>query len=318
MATPYLADHQTALEAAITAAVGAAVRARAQDPIAFVAQRLAAESTLPPTLTPPAKAVSYSRAAIDDAEYLSWHGEPMARAFGHALRSVLTQRAADPLLSFAEAVVKFAEESALKRSEDEDGLRRLQHQDPELHEALAGLLGAFCKSSLRLCMRCRIAAAPSNPALDIIIDVAPEGASARMYGPSAEWPVAPCTISCERDVLISIIRGDTSPMNALLGGAVVVDDLVQLMAFSSCFDFEAVRPPQPIRPESRAGRFGLPLAPLILASHAGDKQDGVPRGGEPGPGHCHWRLKDDSRSVEVGGKPHLRSPPERSHSEVKR
>ena len=29
-------------------------------------------------------------------------------------------------------------------------------------------------------------------------------------------------------------------MNALLAGAVVVDDLGQLMAFSTCFDFEAV------------------------------------------------------------------------------
>jgi hypothetical protein len=133
-----------------------------------------------------------------------------------------------------------ADGGASSSGDEEGGLHRLQDQDPELYDALNGFLGAFRQSSLRLCMRCRIAAAPSTPALDIIIDVGPEGASARTYEPSTEWPVAPCTISCERDVLIAIIRGDTSPMNALLAGAVVVDDLGQLMAFSTCFDFEAV------------------------------------------------------------------------------
>jgi|EP00908_Phaeocystis_cordata_P017229 hypothetical protein len=111
-----------------------------------------------------------------------------------------------------------ADGGASSSGDEEGGLHRLQDQDPELYDALNGFLGAFRQSSLRLCMRCRIAAAPSTPALDIIIDVGPEGASARTYEPSTEWPVAPCTISCERDVLIAIIRGDTSPMNALLAG----------------------------------------------------------------------------------------------------
>jgi hypothetical protein len=127
---------------------------------------------------------------------------------------------------------------ASSSADAEGGLRRLQNLDPELHEALIEFLGAFRQSSLRLCMRlCTTSAAYT---FDIIIDVGPEGAAARSYDPSSEWPVSPCTISCERDVLIQIIRGETSPMNALLAGAVVVDDLGQLMAFSTCFDFEAV------------------------------------------------------------------------------
>ena len=131
-----------------------------------------------------------------------------------------------------------AEGGASSSADAEGGLRRLQNLDPELHEALIEFLGAFRQSSLRLCMRlCTTSAAYSS---DIIIDVGPEGAAARAYDPSSEWPVSPCTISCERDVLIQIIRGETSPMNALLAGAVVVDDLGQLMAFSTCFDFEAV------------------------------------------------------------------------------
>ena len=123
-------------------------------------------------------------------------------------------------------------------AEAEVGFHRLQDLDPELHEALNEFLTAFRQSTLRLCMR--LCTTSATYAFDIIIDCGPEGATARPYDPSSEWPVSPCTISCERDVLIQIIRGETSPMNALLAGAVVVDDLGQLMAFSTCFDFEAV------------------------------------------------------------------------------
>lgn len=135
-------------------------------------------------------------------------------------------------------VVSIADGASSSTDAAEGGLRRLQNLDPELHEALTEFLGAFRQSSLRLCMR--LCTTSADYTFDIIIDVGPEGAAARSYDPSSEWPVSPCTISCERDVLIQIIRGETSPMNALLAGAVVVDDLGQLMAFSTCFDFEAV------------------------------------------------------------------------------
>ena len=56
------------------------------------------------------------RAAMDDAEYLSWQGEKMARAFGHALRAVLNERAADPLQSFSRHAVQFVEEPEVKQT----------------------------------------------------------------------------------------------------------------------------------------------------------------------------------------------------------
>ena len=112
-AAAYLTEHKPALEAAITAALGAAVRARAHDPIAFVAQRLAEGSLEVPTLAPLATGPSFSRAAMDDMEYRRWHGDQIARVFGDALRAVVMERAADPLQSFARHAMQFAEDAAV-------------------------------------------------------------------------------------------------------------------------------------------------------------------------------------------------------------
>ena len=125
MSRSYLAENQSTVEAAITAAIGAAVKARARDPIAFVAQCLAKGSRAQPNLDSVdvhgkngAEDVwtVQRRAAMDDAEYLSWQGEKMARAFGHALRAVLNERAADPLQSFSRHAVQFVEEPEVKQT----------------------------------------------------------------------------------------------------------------------------------------------------------------------------------------------------------
>ena len=181
----------------------------------------------------------------DDESMLSQPASPIlppSPALCPTVRRPAALRRARPRCVGADGVssadVVSISDGASSSADAEGGLRRLQNLDPELHEALTEFLGAFRQSSLRLCMR--LCTTSADYTFDIIIDVGPEGAAARSYDPSSEWPVSPCTISCERDVLIQIIRGETSPMNALLAGAVVVDDLGQLMAFSTCFDFEAV------------------------------------------------------------------------------
>ena len=46
-----------------------------------------------------------------------------------------------------------------------------------------------------------------------------------------------CTVGCEREALMQIIKGEVDPMNALMTGQVTVDDLGQLMAFKIAFSF---------------------------------------------------------------------------------
>ena len=132
------------------------------------------------------------------------------------------------------------EEAEREEVQPEGFMAELHAQDAELYLALVEFLDSFRGSSLRLCLRIRVTSAAADAPLDLVIDVGPNGAGASRYDATFEWPVAPCTISCDRAALLGVIRGTSSPMNALMSGEVMVDDLGQLMAFSTCFDFEAI------------------------------------------------------------------------------
>tara|TARA_B110001452_G_scaffold248810_1_gene235844 strand:- start:279 stop:1205 length:927 start_codon:yes stop_codon:yes gene_type:complete len=158
-----------------------------------------------------------------------------------SLDGLETDEAEEAMLQCYECVECDESESESEEVAAPDGfMAELEAQDRELYLALVEFLESFRGSSLRLCLRIRVTSAAADAPLDLVIDVGPEGADASRYDATFQWPVAPCTISCDRAALLGIIRGTSSPMNALMTGAVMVDDLGQLMAFSTCFDCEAI------------------------------------------------------------------------------
>ena len=68
--------------------------------------------------------------------------------------------------------------------------------------------------------------------------VSPAGVRVYADEDAPSMPAVTCNISCEREVLMQIIRGELDATNAIMSGLVMVDDLGQLMAFKMAFKLE--------------------------------------------------------------------------------
>ena len=107
--------------------------------------------------------------------------------------------------------------------------------DQELCDCFAYVPVAFTQSDMSLGLLCHIDSGERGMC-DVAIGVSPEGATVLAGERCSEVSVT-CNVQCERGALMSIIRGEVDPMNALMSGQVTVDDLGQLMAFKIAFSF---------------------------------------------------------------------------------
>ena len=82
----------------------------------------------------------------------------------------------------------------------------------------------------------------------------PFGAQSRADA-CAEVPTT-CHVTCERTVLMQIIKGELEATNAIVGGQVVVDDLGQLMAFKMAFKLERAAFEEYMREQREGGGEG--------------------------------------------------------------
>ena len=76
-----------------------------------------------------------------------------------------------------------------------------------------------------------------NGTRDLGICVTPAGVSVHVDEDAASMAVT-CNVSCERGILMQMIRGEIEATNAITTGQVIVDDLGQLMAFKMAFKLE--------------------------------------------------------------------------------
>jgi len=67
------------------------------------------------------------------------------------------------------------------------------------------------------------------------ICVTPDGVRFIVGNPPADAPPPTCTVSCSRESLMQIIRGELDATNAIVGGLVMVDDIAQIMCFKMAF-----------------------------------------------------------------------------------
>ena len=105
--------------------------------------------------------------------------------------------------------------------------------DPELQFATSFLFVAFEQSSMEIRLLCHLS--DGDKARDMTICVTPDGVQF-LVGASDVEPT--CTVSCTREVLMQIIRGELDATNAIVGGLVAVDDIAQIMCFKMAFKLE--------------------------------------------------------------------------------
>ena len=109
--------------------------------------------------------------------------------------------------------------------------------DAELIDTVAFVTVAFIGSEMTLGLLCRVTDSVGGTPLQVVIGASPEGAVVLAGERMSELTVT-CTIDCQREPLVQILRGDLEPLMALTSGQVVVDDLGQLMAWKCAFRFE--------------------------------------------------------------------------------
>ena len=117
------------------------------------------------------------------------------------------------------------------------GLERLA-DDAELHMAASYLPVAFEASSMDIGVLCQLSREDGAAPRTLGIWVSPEGVRVYADEEAPLMPAVTCNISCEREVLMQIIRGEMEATNAIMSGLVMVDDLGQLMAFKMAFKLE--------------------------------------------------------------------------------
>ena len=105
--------------------------------------------------------------------------------------------------------------------------------DPELQFATSFLFVAFEESSMEIRLLCHLS--DGEKVRDMGIYVTPDGVQI-LAGASDMEPT--CTVSCTREVLMQIIRGELDATNAIVGGMVSVDDIAQIMCFKMAFKLE--------------------------------------------------------------------------------
>ena len=105
--------------------------------------------------------------------------------------------------------------------------------DPELQFATSFLFVAFEQSTVEIRLLCHLA--DGDKMREMTICVTPDGVQT-IVGPCDVVPT--CTVSCTREVLMQIIRGELDATNAIVGGMVAVDDIAQIMCFKMAFKLE--------------------------------------------------------------------------------
>ncbi|KAL3898313.1 MAG: hypothetical protein SGPRY_012867, partial [Prymnesium sp.] len=117
-------------------------------------------------------------------------------------------------------------------SEEELGQLEGLADDPELQLATSFLFHAFEQSSMEIRLLCHLSHGESTRELSIC--VTPDGVT--VIAAACEGPT--CVVSCSREVLMQIIRGEVEASSAIVGGLVVVDDIAQIMCFKMAFKLE--------------------------------------------------------------------------------
>ena len=125
-----------------------------------------------------------------------------------------------------------AEEAPVVRTAP--GIERLS-DDPELYTAVSYLPHAFEESSMEIGLLCNLTHEGVKRTVGVYVDA--EGV--RIYADETAPEMAvTCNITCERELLMQIIRGELDATNAIMGGLVEVDDLGMLMAFKMAFNLK--------------------------------------------------------------------------------
>jgi putative sterol carrier protein len=109
--------------------------------------------------------------------------------------------------------------------------------DVELIDTVAYVSVGFVGSEMTVGLLCRVSDGVGDTPLQVVIGASPEGAVVLAGERMSELTVT-CTIDCQREPLVQILRGDLEPLMALTSGQVMVDDLGQLMAWKCAFRFE--------------------------------------------------------------------------------
>ena len=109
--------------------------------------------------------------------------------------------------------------------------------DIELIDTVAYVSVGFIGSEMTVGLLCRVADGVGGTPLQVVIGASPEGAVV-LAGERMSEVTVTCTIDCQREPLVQILRGDLEPLMALTSGLVMVDDLGQLMAWKCAFRFE--------------------------------------------------------------------------------
>ena len=109
--------------------------------------------------------------------------------------------------------------------------------DIELIDTVAYVSVGFIGSEMTVGLLARVADGVGGTPLQVVIGASPEGAVV-LAGERMSEVTVTCTIDCQREPLVQILRGDLEPLMALTSGLVMVDDLGQLMAWKCAFRFE--------------------------------------------------------------------------------
>ena len=109
--------------------------------------------------------------------------------------------------------------------------------DAELIDTVAYVPVGFIGSEMTVGLLCRVSDGVGGVPLQVVIGASPEGAVVLAGERLGEVSVT-CTVDCQREALVQILRGEVEPLMALTSGQVMVDDLGQLMAWKCAFRFE--------------------------------------------------------------------------------
>ena len=82
---------------------------------------------------------------------------------------------------------------------------------------------------------CNLSHEGSQRTVGVFVD---EGGVRIFADETASEMTVTCNITCERELLMQIIRGELDATNAIMGGLIMVDDLGQLMAFKMAFNLK--------------------------------------------------------------------------------
>ena len=125
------------------------------------------------------------------------------------------------------------EEDDEKAKRTAPGLERLA-DDHELYIAVSYLPYAFEQSDMTIGLLCHLSNEGEGTNRELGVLVHSEGVEIYADETSTQMETT-CNVTCEREMLMQIIRGELDATNAIMSGLVIVDDLGQLLAFKMAF-----------------------------------------------------------------------------------